>query len=444
MTSHTSVPCPVCGCACDDLSVTTDGGRVVSTVNACGLAKPWFARQNTFHPPAAEIDGQPAEPAVAFDRAAEILKNAKYPLIYGLHRSTSAGVRAAAALADRLGATIDVADPGLAPAVVAMQEVGESTCTLGEVKQRADLVIFWGCDPARTHPRLIERYCPPRPGRTFVVMDESETETAKTVDLVVKLTPGREWEALWQLRILVAKNAPNPPTPFPKREGGDDLSPSPLRGGVGEGLSLLSKRMTACRFGVVFFGDGLTGGSSGHCTVAALFQLVIDLNRVTRFYALPLRPHTHGADSVFTSQFGYPLGVNLAAGYPRYNPGEFTGADVLARKEADACLLVGGDAVQHLSADAVDHLRRIPVVLLDGPESMPPMPTAVRITTAVAGIHTTGSIHRLDGVVLPVRPILPTQYPDDAAVLAQILRRIGVTDSPGRAVNPTARAAGGV
>jgi formylmethanofuran dehydrogenase subunit B len=408
------------------------------------LAKPWFARQNTAHPPAAEIDGKPTDTAVAYDRAADILHYAKCPLIYGLHRSTSAGVRAAAALADRLGATIDFADPGLAPAVVATQEVGESTCTLGEVKQRADLVIFWGCDPARTHPRLIERYCTPRPGRTFVVVDESETETAKAADVVVKMTPGCQWDALWQLRLLVAKNAPNPPPPFPKREGGEELSPSPLRGGVGEGMSLLAERMTACRFGVVFFGDGLTGGSNAHRTVAALFQLVIDLNRVTRFYALPLRSYTHVADSVFTSQFGYPLGVNLAAGYPRYNPGEFTGADILARKEADACLLIGGDAVQHLSADAGDHLRRIPVVLLDGPESMPPMPTAVRFTTAVAGVHTAGSIHRLDGVVLPVRPILPTQYPDDAEVLAQILRRIEVTNPPARAVIPTARAAGAV
>jgi formylmethanofuran dehydrogenase subunit B len=408
------------------------------------LAKPWFARQSTAHPPAAEIDGKPTEAAVAYDRAADILQNAKYPLIYGLHRSTSAGVRAGAALADRLGATIDVADPGLAPAVVAMQEVGESTCTLGEINQRADLVIFWGCNPAKTHPRLIERYCPPLPGRTFRVVDAVETDMAMAADVVVQVTPGRQWEALWQLRLLVAKNSPNPPAPFPKREGGEELSPSPLRGGVGEGLSLLAERMTACRFGVVFFGDGLTGGSNAHRTVAALFQLVIDLNRVTRFYALPLRPYTHAADSVFTSQFGYPLGVNLAAGYPRYNPGEFTGADVLARKEADACLLVGGDAVRILSAEAVDHLRRIPVVLLDGPESTPPMRAAVRLITAVTGVHTAGSVHRLDGVVLPVRPILPTQYPDDAEVLGQILKRIGVTDPPGRAVIPTARAASAV
>ena len=33
-------------------------------------------------------------------------------------------------------------------------------------RERADLVIYWGCDPVTTHPRHIERYAPPRPGRT--------------------------------------------------------------------------------------------------------------------------------------------------------------------------------------------------------------------------------------------------------------------------------------
>src|SRR5262245_45248490 len=104
MTAHTSVACPVCGCACDDLTMTTAGDRVVSAANACGLAKPWFERRNTVHPAAAEVDGKPADPDAASGRAADILLRAKNPLIFGLHRSTPAGVRAAADLADRLGA----------------------------------------------------------------------------------------------------------------------------------------------------------------------------------------------------------------------------------------------------------------------------------------------------------------------------------------------------
>ena len=41
--------------------------------------------------------------------------------------------------------------------------------------------------------------------------------------------------------------------------------------------------------------------------------------------------------------------VNLSRGYPRYNPGEFTAADLLARGEVDAALIVGSETTADLS-----------------------------------------------------------------------------------------------
>jgi hypothetical protein len=38
---------------------------------------------------------------------------------------------------------------------------------------------------------------------------------------------------------------PNPPPPFPKREGGGRILPSPLRGGVGEGRTSAPRRQNA-------------------------------------------------------------------------------------------------------------------------------------------------------------------------------------------------------
>ncbi len=65
----------------------------------------------------------------------------------------------AISLADRIRGTIDTtASMCHATSMMAIQEVGESTCTLGEVKNRADLVIYWGANPVQTHPRHFERY----------------------------------------------------------------------------------------------------------------------------------------------------------------------------------------------------------------------------------------------------------------------------------------------
>lgn len=406
--TFTDVACTVCGCVCDDLRVTVEGRRVVAAEGACRLAKPWFEGLWTDPVPVAEVDGTPVSLEEAYTRAVELLKASKYPLVYGLGRSSTDGQRAAVALADRLGATIDTT--GSHAATVAFQQAGQSTCTFGEVRQRADVVVFWGCDPLATHPRFVERYSPPRPGRTVVVVDVAETESARAADLFVPVTAGRQWEAVWELRELVRRD------PEGIASGSESL-PS------GSRLTNLASLLRSARFGVIVFGDGLTTAPLAHRTVEALFQLVTDLNQHTRCYAIKMRGYAgvSGAESVLAWQTGYPFGVNLSAGYPRHNSGEFTGSEMLSRGEPDLCVLVGSEGVD----TTAEHLRRIPVVVLDPPGVRLPFVPAVRFTTAVYGAHRPGTAHRMDEVIIPLRVLTECDYPSDGEVLAEVLKRIG-------------------
>ena len=412
-TVRTDVACTVCGCVCDDLRITVESGRIVAAEGACDLARPWFLGQTSHVDGRPELDGAPLDWDEAYARAAAILKSARAPLIYGLSRSTTEGQRAAVALADFLGATIDTtASSGHAPSIVALQQVGESTCTLGEVKQRADFVLFWGCDPVATHPRHIERYCPPT--ASIFVVDSEETGTAKLAEVFVRIPPDRNWDALWMLRML-AKRIPC------------EASPE---------LVALAARMKACRFGVVFFGSGLTRGRLAHRTVEALLQLVTDLNDHTepdtrrRFYARRLRRYGDiaGADSVLTWQTGYPFGVNFATGYPRYNPGEFTAPELLARGEVDAALILGSETIFDLPSNAQAALRKLPMILIGGTR-----PTAesgrgtLFFPTAVYGIHRPGTAYRMDEIAIPLKVLLPSDGPSDADVLGEIHRRLSGT-----------------
>lgn len=409
----TDVACTVCGCVCDDLAVTVKGERIVDAERACRLAEPWFFAQNSVPSPVAAVNGEPTEWDQACRKAADILRESRYPLIYGLSRSTTAGQRAAVALADHLGATIDTtASTGHAPSIMALQQVGESTCTLGEIKNRADLVIYWGSDPLVTHPRHLERYAIEalgrwipngRADRYLVVVDEKPTETASRADLYLPVSPGYHWEMLWQLRLMVR---------------GLDQTPGPWLE--------LARRMKSCRCGVIFFGQGVTKEPLAHRVVEALLQLVTDLNEYTRFYARRMRRYgdVAGADSVLAWQTGYPFGVNLSRGYPRYNPGEFTGPELLARGEADTCLILDSETAADLPPAALGHLRKIPVILLDPPGAAPVVSAAVHFTTAVYGIHRPGTAYRMDEVPIPLRTILPSPYPSDDEVLMQILNQL--------------------
>lgn len=414
------IACTVCGCVCDDLRATVEAGRVTAMNSNCSLQQSWFARHNIATPAEhALISGKPVPLDDAVKAAARILREAKHPLIYGLSRSSTPGQRAAVRLADAIGAVIDTtASTCHGNSIMALQTVGESTCSLGEVRNRCDLVIYWGANPAVSHPRHMERYSlepkgqfvpEGRAGRKLIVFDIAETPTARLADDFVRIRPSSDFEVLWALRALVAGK------PLDVAEVGD----VPL-----DKLRQLADQMKACRSGVFFFGRGLSLGRNGHAGVEALLRLTTDLNAHTRFYARRMRIYgdVAGADSVLTWQTGYPFSVNLARGYPRYNPGEYSAESLLLRGEVDACLMVGSDGLHVLDPKARERLHEIPTIALDYPGAERIADADVQFTTAIYGLHRAGTAYRMDEVPIPLRAVVPSPLPSDDEVLDAILK----------------------
>lgn len=413
----TDVCCTQCGCACDDLTVQVRGDRLESFLPGCRLAERLFLRVHDGQElAAAEVQGRPAGRTAAVRAAAQILRRARSPLIYGLSRSATAGQQAACRLAERIGATIDTtASTCHAPSILALQQAGESTSTLGEVRQRSDLVIYWGSNPVRSHPRHVERFVDAagqdvpqgRADRTVVVVDVEDTESSEIADRLIVVRPNEDFELIHALRAVV-RGAP--------------LTDRPAGGVPPETIRELAERMQSCRYGAVFFGLGITHGRLPHLTVDNLLRLVTDLNRKTRFVARRMRVpgDVTGADSVLCWQTGYPFSVNLNRDYPRYNPGEFTANDLLERKEVDAVLLIGTEGVSKLSEPARRSLETLPTIVLDYPPVHPPFRPTVRFRTAIYGVHRTGSVYRMDEVPIPLRAVLPSPLSSDDEVLRAI------------------------
>lgn len=462
-----NVPCTACGCVCDDLSVSVSDNRIVGIERACPIARDWFTVNSQTDRAVAEIDGQPSDLQAALTRAARILHSADAPLVYGLSRSNTAGQRAAVRLAELVGATIDTtASQCHGPSIMAIQEMGESTCTLGEIRNRADLVIYWGCHPAETHPRHAERYavfpCGTRvPGgradRTVVLIGPAgEVENWRldrngaTADVVIPIAPHSDFEVLTRLLALVRgwpnltdeTDSPGPAvdTVRPSRRAAR-LARQPEILATAEpecdraDLAALAARMIGCQCGVVFFGLGLTGMVTardpenpmpGQHNVHLLLKLVAELNAQTRFFARRMRIYgdVTGADNVLCWHTGYPFSVNLSRGYPRYNPGEYSADSVLARAEADACLLVGSETFDLLSPAAQAHLRRIPTIAIDNPGTALPFSPTVRITTAPCGVSVAGTVYRMDGVPFELRTVLTSDYPSDDEILDRLCRLV--------------------
>jgi formylmethanofuran dehydrogenase subunit B len=463
--------CPVCGCLCDDIELQTDRGRIVKVKNGCSMCEAKFLGYNGHRrlKPLIRKSGKLVEASMeeAVRKAAEILTDAAYPILYGWSSTSCEAIREGIELAEEVGGVIDNTSTIChGPSVLGIQDVGISTCTLGQIRHRADLIVYWGSNPWSAHPRHIERYtmfsegrfersewrdyivktkastakkkvesalrispkqrtdiagptktapCPAilKEGRKLIVVDVRRTRTAELADYFIQVEPNKDYELFQALRILIRDQ---------------EIDVDKVAGVPVEYLEEVADAMITCNFGVIFFGLGLTMSRGKARNIDAALSLTRDLNTRTKFVIMPMRGHFNvtGADTVFTWQTGYSYAVDFSRGYPRYNPGETSIVDILMRKESDAALVVASDPVANLPRPAVEHLVRSPLIVIDPHFNATSQMADVVFPSAFVGIETPGTAYRMDHVPLPLKKVVspPKGILPDAQILKRILAEV--------------------
>ena len=346
----------------------------------------------------ATVDGRTVSLDEAVDAAAAILRQARAPLVCGLGETSCEAQRRAVAVGEAIGAVVDPAGGGAAG--LAYQAIGSSTATFGEIRNRAELVVIWRADPVVTNPRLLERLRlerATRGSRELVVVDSQPTATAEEADAFIELDAAGELEALWTLRALVTSAALD-----------DDRASAPA-------LDDLSRRLLGARHVALLYGD--------EAEPLALFALVRDLARDRHAVTLGLRreANARGAEDVLAWQTGFPAPVSFARGHPRE---QLSAATLLERGEVDAALVVASDPLEQLAAVAADRLRELPMVVVDARATATSEAARVAFAAAADGIEVPGTVHRMDGVPVPLRAPLAAERPGVADVLGAIGERL--------------------
>jgi len=98
--------------------------------------------------------------------------------------------------------------------------------------------------------------------------------------------------------------------------------------------------------------------------------------------------------------------------------------------------VLGADPGATMPQPGIDHLARIPTIVLDPKVTHTSRLARVHITTAVTGISAAGTAYRMDEVPLPLRPALKSPYPTDE----EVIRRIHQAVSKKPAWIPTSQA----
>ncbi len=468
-----AVTCPVCGSLCDDIELTIENGRIVKVKNGCAMCEAKFLGYCCEHrvlKPMIRKNGELVKTSLkeAIGKAAEILAEANYPLLYGWSNTSCEAISVGIELAEEVGGVIDnTAVVCHGPSVLSIQDVGIPSCTLGQIRHRADLIVYWGSDPWSAHPRHIERYTAfsegrfeksawrgyvtkikalvgrkkiqsaikrlvlkkpsqistqleptfipsiRKEGRKLIVIDVRRTKTAEMADFFVQVEPNKDYELLQAFRALVRDQ---------------ELEVDKVAGVPVEYLEDIADAMVSCNFGALFFGLGLTMSGAKLRNIDAALSLMRDLNMRTKFVIMPMRGHfnVEGANTVSTWQTGYPYAVDFSLGYPRYNPGETSAVDVLLRKESDAALIVASDPVSNFPHKAAEHLVENPLIVIDPHMNVTAQMADVLIPSAFVGIEASGTAYRMDHVPIPLKKVVnpPREILPDEEILKRILKEV--------------------
>jgi len=413
--------CPFCGLLCDDVTLDAGASAIAVRDNGCARSRDAYAAAGAAADPPPRIGGAAATLEAALDAAAAILRGAAQPLVGGLATDV-AGARAAVALADRCGATIDHVNASAKfRNLLAIQDRGIISTTLAEVRNRADLVVVIGPGVEQRFPRLFERVL--RPGETLFGASppqrsvirigadsraKSGAEPAAT--LSIPAPPETLHDVLAALSATVAGRRL-------ERSAAFDLDAA--------ALARAAKLMAAARYGVVTWAAPDFDVAHAELAVQAIVRLLAELNRSTRFAALPLG----GSDGDFTAdavalwQTGFPFRTSFATGAPRYDPLLNDGRRMLEHGEADALLWLSTLGARPAPSTA------IPTIVLASPSQLADgaadAARAVAIPVGVPGIDHPSHLLRVDKVVtLRLAACRPSSRPRAAEVLDAIRARL--------------------
>ncbi len=416
------VVCTRCGCLCDDVTLAhaENSGELV-VLSGCSLASEWFVSNDVDEDgPSCMVRGREASIKEGIEAARQILSKSRRFVVEGLAGTTVEAQRQGVLLAEKYrGVVIGHASKVAARVHRAAQSTGFVTSTLGEVRQRADVVILWSADPATTHPRHFERYSlfpegrfvpRGRADRTLIWVGSSPNASCKLADYMVTIAPGRDSEAATVLRALLEEI---------------ELDRNEVQRQTGVPLETwleLTATVKRARYGAVFH-DPQSSPDLAEGDASAIMKWVQRLNETTCFVYHPLTEGGNGAglEQVIGWMTGRAGAIDFGSGRPSVLADVESAEDLLGRRSVDAALFISCNPIDEGTPSDWRWLGFIPMIALSSKPSATSESATVWFRTAPFGKSTRGTVFRSDGVALPIEPVQPSRYASDEEILRQIL-----------------------
>ncbi len=403
--------CRGCSCLCDDLFIEIRGNRVKSLLNVCTMGEKKISSALNDPRIPGPIVGRGKRRQAGYRSAMmeslRILKAAKNPVIYGFEQAGSQAQEVGLRIARKLkgiflGSRSLLEDEFF----LAFRRHSLYCATFDEIRDYADLIVFFECNPHELQPRHLSHISVYPRGkyrergfedRTVITIDTQESEMRKISQQFIlmelpKIQAGMELV----LRLLRGQHPPL---------GGDD--------NVFVGLAQMLRKAS---YGALFLPASLLSGPKGKDLGDILISLVEALNNERRFVLCPIKAgfNSVGLNHLLLRETGTPSGFDFHKQRPLV-PGESRIEDVFSH--ADAILIVASDPYPSLSRSLAKRFRDTPSILLEPLETQTSRRCEVVFPTAIAGLEADEIAYRMDGIPVKLQKVINSSLPDDSSVL---------------------------
>lgn len=377
--------CCGCSCLCDDISFQLEAGRVIRSLNLCELGRKRLqdasaARQG------ADCGLTQGLVEDSLEKAAEILRTHGPVLFVGAEFLDEEAQQVSVRLAKAVGGI------WLPWAFEAVRRFHQEACQRGwagalldDVRDHAEVVVFWRCDPLVTHHRHLSRYSYFARGRfterghhdrTLAAVGQKGCRIERLCKQFLNIPQDYDWALAESLRRGKAQEG------FEHRDF-DGVRKACQQSGY-----------------IAIFVDPEAVGPR---TLETIFLWAVETNQsgwARRVVILPLYrtgPNLEGFCQVSTAVCGAPWGADFRMGAGRPVQGDWQ--DLAAQVDCVFLLYPAGrDESRPLPAATAGKPR----IVLDPFASSRPDPSDVTIQVELAGLGAEGVFFRADGVPLRV------------------------------------------
>ncbi|MFX1293516.1 MAG: hypothetical protein ACFFD2_01465, partial [Promethearchaeota archaeon] len=339
----TDLICTGCSLLCNDIAVKIENGKIKTTHHVCARGYGRFYQVDfnyRLRRPLLNEKGQQIE--VSYEKILEetikLLKNASNPCFYGWASVTSEAQQKGIQLAQKYKGIIDSSSTAtIGAAVQQFIQKNIEVPTLPEIRDNADILLFWGSNPTASHIRLLSKYIMLARGtnttrgiedRTAITIDIRTTDMTKFSEEILYITPGNDKPLLESLiKIIQGKSFT------------EDIVANIPRKTIFNVANLIKE----ARFVVIFFGNGYAKTEENMKTLIQFLEIL--KQKGVKFGAIPL---DGGYNAVgFNKTLKNQVDLNLNADF-RENPpkqGQNILIDSLKENKIDLLFVVGSDPI---------------------------------------------------------------------------------------------------